>query len=291
MSEFTVKDLLAAGVHFGHQTQKWNPKMKPYVYGEKNGIYIIDLFKTVLMAKKAYEFLYKVSSQGKPILFVGTKRQASEIMKKAAQDCGAFYVTHRWLGGMLTNFKTISLSIDKLRKVERMKENGDFKLLTKKEQAKIDKDVAKLERNLGGIKNMRKLPGAVVIVDPNTEKTAVKEANILGIPVIAVTDTNCDPTGIDFIVPANDDAIKSIKAFTSYFAQSIGEGAQTARKAKENEGERDISLEKEILSKYEQDLDLQAPSEKVEVKEKAKEEAKENEGSGPEGEEKVEAKK
>ena len=260
MSELQVKDLLASGSHFGHQTQKWNPKMAPYIYGAKNGIYIIDLLKTISMAKKAYEFLKKTAADGRPILFVGTKRQASTVVENAAKKCNVFYVTHRWLGGMLTNFKTISLSIDKLRKVERMKENGDFKLLTKKERSKMDKEVAKLERNLGGIKNMRKLPGAIFMVDPSSEKTAVKEANVLGIPVIAVTDTNCDPEGIDFVVPGNDDAIKSITLFSDYFSQSVVEGGQVLKEIKVDEGERDVLLEKEIISKYEQHLDLQAPS-------------------------------
>ena len=250
MSELQVQDLLASGAHFGHQTQKWNPKMKPYVYAERNGIYIIDLLKTIPLAKKAYDFLKKVSSEGRPILFVGTKRQASDVMRKAAEDSSAFFVTHRWLGGMLTNFKTISLSIDKIRKVERMKENGDFNLLTKKEQSKIDKEVAKLERNLGGIKNMRKIPGALVVVDPNLERTAVSEANILGIPVIALTDTNCDPTGIDFVVPCNDDATKSIMAFANYFAEAIIQGAHDMRKVKVDVdgGGRDHKLEKEIMN-------------------------------------------
>ena len=157
-NELTLQSLLEAGAHFGHQTHKWNPKMKQYIFGERNGIYIVDLAKTIPLAKKAYDFMKKVSSEGKPILFVGTKRQASETVKMAAKDCGAYHITHRWLGGMLTNFKTIALSIDKLRKVEKMKETGDFELLTKKERSKIDKDVIKLERNLGGIKDMRKLP-------------------------------------------------------------------------------------------------------------------------------------
>ena len=267
MSELQVEDLLASGAHFGHQTQKWNPKMAPYIYGEKNGIYIIDLLKTIPMAKKAYNFLKKTAEDGKPILFVGTKRQASIVVQEAAKKCNVFYVTHRWLGGMLTNFKTISFSIDKLRKVERMKDNGDFELLTKKERAKMDKEVAKLERNLGGIKSMRKLPGAIFMVDPSSEQTAVKEANILGIPIIAVTDTNCDPRGIDFIVPGNDDAIKSITIFSDYFAQSIIEGGQASQEVKVDEGERDVLLEKEIISKYEQHLGLQAseaPGEKTE---------------------------
>ena len=205
-----LKELLEAGAHFGHQTHKWNPKMKPYVYGERNGIYVIDLQQTLPMAKKAYDFIKKTASSGKSVLFVGTKRQASSVVREAAENCGAYHVTNRWLGGMLTNYKTISLSIDKLRKVE--------------------KDVIKLEKNLGGIKNMRKLPGAIVIVDPNSERIAVKEANLLNIPVIAVTDTNCDPEGIDYIVPGNDDAIKSITLFTDYFSQAVAEGGKGVKK-------------------------------------------------------------
>jgi small subunit ribosomal protein S2 len=185
--------MLEAGAHFGHQTHKWNPKMKPYVYGERNGIYIIDLQQTVPMAKKAYDFIKKTAASGKSVLFVGTKRQASQVVRDNADACGAFHVTNRWLGGMLTNYKTIAQSIDKLRKVEKMKETGDFKLLKKKEQSKIEKEVAKLEKNLGGIKNMRKLPGAVFVIDPNNERIAIKEANNLNIPVVAITDTNCDP--------------------------------------------------------------------------------------------------
>lgn len=262
MSELEIKDLLSAGAHFGHQTHKWNPKMKKYVYGERNGIYIIDLQQTVPLAKKAYEFLKKTSQSGKAVLFVGTKRQASDIVKKTAEDCGAFYVTSRWLGGMLTNYKTIALSVDKLRKVEKMKENGDFKLLTKKEQSNIEKEVAKLEKNLGGIKNMRKLPGAIVIVDPNNERIAVLEANCLGIPVVAVTDTNCDPTGVDYVVPGNDDALKSISLFADYFGAAVSEGGA---KAQRDSGDvsQDISLEKEILAKYEKDIDLKDDGEEV----------------------------
>ena len=265
--ELSIKALLEAGAHFGHQTQKWNPKMKPYVYGERNGVYIIDLTKTVSLAKKAYEFLKRTAAEGKPVLFVGTKRQASESIKKVAQECGAFYVTHRWLGGMLTNFKTITLSIDKLRKVEKMKETGDFNLLTKKERAKIEKDVIKLERNLGGIKDMRKLPGAIFVVDPTSERTAILEANTLGIPVVAIADTNCDPAGIDYIVPGNDDAIKSISAFVEYFAASVTEGVGGARKKMQETSEesqdfsRDKALEEEILAKYDADLELEVTAE------------------------------
>jgi len=250
-----LKDLLEAGAHFGHQTHKWNPKMKPYVYGERNGIYVIDLQQTVPLAQKAYDFIKKTASNGRSVLFVGTKRQASDVVRKAAEDCGAYHVTNRWLGGMLTNYKTISLSIDKLRKVEKMKETGDFKLLTKKEQSKVEKEVTKLERNLGGIKNMRKLPGAIVIVDPNNERIAVKEANLLNIPVIAVTDTNCDPEGVDFVVPGNDDAIKSITLFSEYFSSAVAEGSKGVKKDS-GESSRDVSLEKEILEKYEKDVEL-----------------------------------
>lgn len=254
--ELNIKDLLAAGSHFGHQTHKWNPKMKKFVYGEKNGIYIIDLAKTIPLAKNAYDFLKKTASEGKPILFVSTKRQASETVKGAAESCGAFHVTHRWLGGMLTNYKTINLSIDKLRKVEKMKETGDFELLTKKERIKISKDVEKLEKNLGGIKEMRKIPGAVFIIDPSNERIAIQEANKLGIPVVAITDTNCDPTGIDYVVPGNDDAIKSISIFAEYFAAAVNEGGGAAKRTAAAGSSRDKALEDEILSKYENDIDL-----------------------------------
>ena len=234
----------------------------------ENGIYVIDLTKTIPLAEKAYEFLRKTASEGRPILFVGTKRQAAKVVKGAAESCGAFYVTHRWMGGMLTNYKTITLSIDKLRKVEKMKETGDFALLTKKERSKIEKEVTKLERNLGGIKDMRKLPGAVFIVDPNAEKIAVNEAKNLGIPVVAITDTNCDPEDVDYVVPGNDDAIKSIIIFTEYFAKSIAEGMGTAVKKgtlKEKKKKNDPSelLEKEVLSKFENDIDLKMEREEL----------------------------
>ena len=260
MSDLQVKDLLSAGAHFGHQTHKWNPKMKKYVYGERNGIYIIDLQQTVPLAKKAYDFLKKTSQSGKSVLFVGTKRQAAEIVKKTAEDCGAYHVTARWLGGMLTNYKTVAVSIDKLRKVEKMKETGDFKLLTKKEQSNIEKEVAKLEKNLGGIKNMRKVPGAIVVIDPNNEHIAIKEAQCLGIPVVALTDTNCDPTGIDFVVPGNDDATKSIQLFAQYFGNAVSQGGSKARRDSED-GATDVNLEREILEKYERDIDLKGSDE------------------------------
>ena len=266
MSQLQLKDLLEAGAHFGHQTHKWNPKMKKYVYGERNGIYIVDLAKTIPLAKTAYDFLKKTASEGKPVLFVGTKRQAAETVRNSAEDCGAYHVTYRWLGGMLTNYKTINLSIDKLRKVEKMKETGDFGLLTKKERSKIEKDVVKLEKNLGGIKDMRKLPGAIFIVDPGEEHIAIKEANTLGIPVIAITDTNCDPTGITYVVPGNDDAIKSVSLFANYFAQAIAEGSKFVKKeAKAGEEMRDAALESEIIKKFEKDIDLVNADEDEEV--------------------------
>ncbi len=267
--DLKLQDLLDAGVHFGHQTHKWNPKMKKYIYGGRNGIYIIDLSKTVKLARAAYDLIKKSSSEGNPILFVGTKRQASDAVRKAADACGAFYVTNRWLGGMLTNHKTIGLSVDKLRKVEKMKETGDFNLLTKKERAKIEKNVAKLERNLGGIKNMRKLPGVVFVVDPNSEKIAVKEARRLGIPVVAITDTNCDPEGINFVVPGNDDATRSVALFAEYFAESVREGSKNKAKVGKQEASAktsgDASLEKEIISKFEKDIDLQTEEEEDEI--------------------------
>lgn len=257
-NELNLQELLKAGAHFGHQTHKWNPKMKKYVYGERNGVYIVDLAKSIPMAKAAYEFLKNTAAAGKPILFVATKRQAAETVRNAAEACGAFHVTYRWLGGMLTNYKTITLSVDKLRKVEKMKETGDFELLTKKERGKISKDMGKLEKNLGGIKEMRKLPGAIFIIDPNNERIAVSEANTLGIPVVAITDTNCNPDGIDYIVPGNDDAIKSVSLFTQYFANAVSEGAGRAQRAASNgdDSSRDIGLEKEIISKFENDIDL-----------------------------------
>lgn len=251
-----IKELLESGAHFGHQVHKWNPKMKPYVHGEREGVFVIDLTKTIPLAEKAYEFLKKVSSSGRGVLFVGTKRQAQDVVKQAAEDCGAYHVTSRWLGGMLTNYKTIALSIDKLRKVERMKENGDFNLLTKKERSKIEKEIEKLEKNIGGIKNMRKLPGALFVIDPENEKIAIAEAKNLGIPVVAITDTNCDPEPIDFVVPGNDDAIKSIKLFTSYFANAVAQGGRKSSSNENGDFDRDKMLEKEILEKYEKDIDL-----------------------------------
>jgi small subunit ribosomal protein S2 len=248
MAKLDMEELLNAGAHFGHQTHKWNPKMKRYVYGERNGVYIIDLDQTIPLAEKAYEFIKKTAASGRSVLFVGTKRQASNVVKDAAEECGAYYVAFRWLGGMLTNFKTIGQSIDKLRKVEKMKETGDYTLLTKKEQSRISKEVDKLERNLGGIKNMRKLPGAIFIIDPDTEDIAVAEARNLNIPVVAITDTNCDPTKVDYVVPGNDDAIKSITMFAQYFANAVAEGNSGK---KDGTAGKDKNLEQEMMARHE----------------------------------------
>ena len=231
---------------------------------KKNGIYIIDVIKTVDLAKKAYQFLFRMAAQGRSVLFVATKRQAAEVVQAAAKSCGAFYATHRWPGGMLTNNKTITLSIDKIRKVEKMKETGDFNLLTKKECNKIEKEIAKLEKGLGGIRDMHKLPGAVFVVDPNNERIAVAEANTLKIPVVAITDTNCCPDGIDYVVPGNDDAVKSVTIFANYFAQAVLEGRQSSgknNKGGDSQVKKDTSLEKEIISKLEKDIDLQKEEE------------------------------
>jgi small subunit ribosomal protein S2 len=219
-----IKELLEAGVHFGHQKKRWNPKMKKYIFGERNGIYIIDLQKTVQHFESACEFVKEVSSSGKPVLFVGTKRQAQEIVAQEAQRCGMFYVNQRWLGGMLTNFMTIRKSIDKLRKFEKMREDGTFKQLPKKEVSKIGKEMDLVEKTLGGMKNMAVLPGAIFIVDTKKEFIAVHEANKLGVPVVGIVDTNCDPENIDFVIPGNDDAIKAIKLICARIADVIIEG-------------------------------------------------------------------
>lgn len=259
MSQLTIKSLLESGTHFGHQKDKWFPKMKRYIYGEKRGVHIIDLKQTQELAQEAYMFLKTLASEGKTILFVGTKRQASDLVKEAALKCGAFFVTHKWLGGMLTNHKTIMQSIDKLRKVEKMKENGSYQLLTKKEQSKIEKEVTKLEQSLGGIRHMRKFPSALVVFDCYTEKTAVHEAAVLNIPVVALVDTNVDPRGIAYPVPANDDAIKSLALFAEYFSQAILEGTGGKIIKTQDVAEDvdfDLALREEILNKYAKDLDL-----------------------------------
>jgi small subunit ribosomal protein S2 len=225
-AEINVKDLLEAGAHFGHQTRRWNPKMRPFIYTQRDGIHIIDLQQTVDQAAKAYKFLADTVALGSTVLFVGTKKQAKDTMNEEAQRSGQYYVTNRWLGGMLTNFKTIRASIDRLNSMEERREKGEFEKLPKKERLRIDREIDKLEYSLGGIKRMSKLPGAVFLIDPNAEDIALKEANKLGIPVIGVVDTNCNPEGVDYLIAANDDAIRSIQYFAQLMADACLEGSE-----------------------------------------------------------------
>ena len=226
MSVISMKQLLEAGVHFGHQTRRWNPKMKEYIFTERNGIYIIDLQKTVKKAEEAYNFVRSVAEAGDSILFVGTKKQAQESIEQEAKRCEMFYVNQRWLVGMLTNFKTIQTRIAKLRKIEKMEADGDFAYLPKKEVIKLKAEQEKLEKNLSGIKDMKKLPGAMFVVDPRKEHIAVMEARALGIPVVAIVDTNCDPDEVDYAIPGNDDAIRAVKLIASKMADAVLEGRQ-----------------------------------------------------------------
>ena len=224
MFDVTMKQLLEAGMHFGHQTRRWNPKMARFIFTERNGIYIIDLQKTIAMMKVAYDFLKDLTAEGGMVLFVGTKKQAQDTVKEQAERCGMFYVNHRWLGGTLTNFQTIRRSIERLKELESMEEEGIFDKLPKKEVVRLRREMEKLERNLGGIKEMEKLPDALIVVDTRNEHIAVAEANKLNIPIVAVVDTNCDPDLIDYPIPGNDDAIRSIKLFCTLMADAILEG-------------------------------------------------------------------
>jgi small subunit ribosomal protein S2 len=220
----TMKQLLEAGVHFGHQTRRWNPKMKPYIFGARNGIYIIDLQKTVGLARNALRFVSDAVAKGGSVLFVGTKKQAQDAVREEASRSTQFFVTNRWLGGTLTNFKTVKQGIDRLKTIEKMKEDGTYERLPKKEVASLEREREKLEKNLGGIKDMSRLPSAIFVIDTKKEHIAVHEANRLGIPVVAVVDTNCDPEGIDYVIPGNDDAIRSIRLFTGKIAEACLEG-------------------------------------------------------------------
>ena len=231
MSVITIKQLLEAGVHFGHHTRRWNPKMQEYIYTERNGIYIIDLQKTVKKFEEAYMYVRELSADNKNILFVGTKKQAADAIKEEAERCGMYYVNVRWPGGMMTNFKTIKKSINRLNTLTKMAEDGTFDMLHKKEAAARQKEMADLERNYGGIKNMNDLPAAIFVVDTKKEANAVKEAKKLGIPVIAIVDTNCDPDDADYIIPGNDDAIRAIKLISSVLADAVIEGKQGAESA------------------------------------------------------------
>ncbi|MCD7729311.1 MAG: 30S ribosomal protein S2 [Clostridia bacterium] len=226
MAVITMKQLLEAGVHFGHQTRKWNPKMSKYIYAARNDIHIIDLQITVNLIEEAYNYVVESVKEGKSILFVGTKKQAQDAIKEEAERCGQFYVNSRWLGGTLTNFKTIRSRIDRMTNLERMQESGEFDLLPKKEVAKLKEEMGKLQTNLGGIRNMTKLPGVMFIVDPHNEDIAVAEARKLNIPIVAITDTNCDPDLIDYVIPGNDDAIRAIKLISSVIANAVIEANQ-----------------------------------------------------------------
>lgn len=227
MSVISMKQLLEAGVHFGHQTRRWNPKMAPYIFTERNGIYIIDLQKTVKKVEEAYDFIKGVSEEGKDVLFVGTKKQAQEAIQEEAARCGMHFVNNRWLGGMLTNFKTIKTRIKRLEELNTMEQDGTFDVLPKKEVIKLKNEKEKLEKNLGGIKDMDSSKiGALFIVDPRKEKNAISEAKILGIPVVAIVDTNCDPDEVDYVIPGNDDAIRAVKLITAKMGDAIIEGRQ-----------------------------------------------------------------
>ena len=224
MSVVSMKQLLEAGVHFGHQTRRWNPKMAKYIFTERNGIYIIDLQKTVKKLEEAYNFVRDLSVEGKSVLFVGTKKQAQDSVKEEAERAGAYYVNARWLGGMLTNFTTIRTRIERLKQLRTMEEDGTFELLPKKEVVKLNLEIEKLEKFLGGIKDMKEIPGALFIIDPRKERIAVAEAKKLGIPIVAIVDTNCDPDEIDYVIPGNDDAIRAVKLISSAIANAIIEG-------------------------------------------------------------------
>ena len=228
MSVISMKQLLEAGVHFGHQTRRWNPKMAEYIYTERNGIYIIDLQKSVGMVDTAYQAVADIVAEGGAILFVGTKKQAQDAIKAEAERCGMFYVNERWLGGMLTNFKTIKSRIGRLKDIERMAEDGTFDVLPKKEVIALKKEWEKLEKNLGGIKDMKKAPDAIFIVDPKKERICVQEAHTLGIPLIGIADTNCDPEELDYVIPGNDDAIRAVKLIVSKMADAVIEANQGA---------------------------------------------------------------
>ena len=228
MATITMKELLEAGVHFGHQTKRWDPRMKEYIFGERNGIYIIDLQKTLKMFKEASKFVTDLAAQGKVILFVGTKRQAQDAIAEEATRCGMFYINQRWLGGLLTNWVTVQKSVKRLQEIDEMATDGRYDLLTKKEVIRLERERKHLQANLAGIKTMRRLPDAIFVVDSSNEAIAVKEARKLGIPVVAVVDTNCDPTVVDYVIPGNDDALRAIRLFTSKIADSVAEGAAAA---------------------------------------------------------------
>ena len=241
MSVISMKQLLEAGVHFGHQTRRWNPKMAPYIYTERNGIHIIDLQKSVGKVDEAYKAVSDIAADGGTILFVGTKKQAQDAIKTEAERCGMFYVNERWLGGMLTNFKTIQSRIARLKQIEAMSEDGTFDVLPKKEVIELKKEWEKLEKNLGGIKDMKKIPDAIFVVDPKKERICVQEAHTLGIPLIGIIDTNCDPEELDYVIPGNDDAIRAVKLIVSRMADAVIEAKQGEAEAAAAEGEAEAT--------------------------------------------------
>ncbi len=253
-----MKELLEAGVHFGHQTKRWNPKMKPYIFGARNGIYIIDLQKTVRMFKGIYDFVVETVAKGKPLLFVGTKKQARESIYEEANRCEMYYVHNRWLGGMLTNFQTIKKSIDRLNYLNDIENDGSINLFPKKERLKLGKERIKLDSSLGGIRNMRGIPGAMFIVDPKNEAIAVREGRRLGIPIIAIVDTNCDPDEIDYVIPGNDDAIRAIRLITSRIAEACIKGSQRYEEKQQAEADK-----KEIVEPKTATIELQPGERKV----------------------------
>lgn len=277
MSTVTMKQMLEAGVHFGHQTKRWNPKMKQYIFGARNGVYIIDLQQTVTYWRRAYDFVRDLAAKGEKVLFVGTKKQAQEVVADEAARSDMYFVNNRWLGGTLTNFKTVKASIERLKGIEKMAGDGTFDRLLKKEVLMLNKECAKLERSLGGIKEMNRLPGAIFVIDPKKEHIAVAEANRLQIPVVAIVDTNCDPDMIDYVIPGNDDAIRSIKLFTANIAEACIEGrglyeeAQSAKQVGQNadgksmaevvaDAEKKTDGEEEAPSGPEVDVVMRAPA-------------------------------
>jgi len=268
MAYVSMKQLLEAGVHFGHQTKRWNPKMKPYIFAARNGIYIIDLQQTVKMYRHAYDFVKEAVSNGGSIIFVGTKKQSQTAIVEEAERSGMFFVNHRWLGGTLTNFKTIKISIDKLKKLNTMKEAGDYEGLTKKEIVMLERDRAKLERYLGGVKDMKGIPAAVFVIDTKKEKIAINEAKKLGVPVIAVVDTNCDPDGIDYIIPGNDDAIRAIRLFSAGIANACLEGKKAHEEKLRSEVEEKEVEGAEEAKRIEEKVEATTEAESAEMTEK-----------------------
>ncbi len=270
----TMKELLEAGVHFGHQVKRWNPKMKKYIFGQRNGIYIIDLQKTVKMFEVAYNFVRDLSSKGKTVLFVGTKKQAQDVIIEESQKSQSFFINQRWLGGMLTNFKTIKQGIEKLKKIEKMKEDGTYDLLTKKEVAKYETERARLMKNLSGVKDMNSLPGAIFIIDPKKESIAIAEAKKLAIPIVSLVDTNCDPDDIDYVIPGNDDAIRSIKLLTGKISEAVAEGKNILNKTVEEAAEKK-AIEEKKAEEEKQALEQQQKEEQEQKQEQEPEQKKE----------------